>query len=263
MKTNIQNLVWALPFLFLTGLATAQKNNFLGNDTTLCEGDLLLLNLIDLNAQTYVWQDGASNPFYVILKEGKYSVTATLPNKVMTTSITVKYAKYPTLELGNDTTTCNFSPITLNLKNPNATYSWSDGLRSQQRTITEEGIYWAKVSNANCAVFDTIKITKKDCNAFQIYAPNVFSPNGDDTNDTWQIAVAKDYPIKSFLLKIFDQWGNQVFDTQDITQYWDGNYKTEPLQQDTYIYRLSMTYFNPYTQKEKSLNTGGDIFLIR
>ena len=264
MKTNIKNTLLILSLLFVSLMAMAQNPNFsLGNDTTLCEGDLLLINLIDLNAQTYTWQDGSTNPFYVIQKEGKYSVSATIQNTTYTKSITVKYAKYPTLELGNDTTTCNFLPITLNLKNPYATYVWHDGLRSQQRTITEKGIYWAKVSYAHCSVSDTINVTEKECNPFQFYAPNVFSPNSDDVNDTWQISFAKDYEIKSFLLQIFDRFGNQLFDTQDITQHWNGLYNSEPLQQNTYVYRLSITYLNPYTQKEKSLNTGGDIFLIR
>lgn len=245
-------------------MPNAQNPNFsLGNDTTLCEGDLLLINLIDLNAQTYTWQDGTTNPFYVIQKEGKYSVTTTIQNTTYKKSITVKYAKYPTLELGNDTTTCGFLPVTLNLKNPNANYIWSDGLRTQQRTITKEGIYWAKVSYAHCSVSDTITITEKECNPFEFYAPNAFSPNNDNNNDTWQVFVAKDYPIKSFLLQIFDKWGNQLFDTQDITQYWNGQHNSEPLQQNTYVYRIAMTYLNPYTQKEKSLNTGGDIFLMK
>ena len=48
----------------------------LGTDTTLCEGDELVLSA-DLPFCTYRWQDGSTEPRYVVRQPGSYSVTAT------------------------------------------------------------------------------------------------------------------------------------------------------------------------------------------
>jgi gliding motility-associated-like protein len=253
-------LTYAFCLLFFCSFG---QKNILGNDTTLCEGDLLLIKLFDLNAQKYTWQDGQDNPFYIIQKTGTYSVTATFDTYSISDTIRVVLLKMPTLSLGKDTTVCDFLPISLSAKNNNATYLWSDGEKSEKRIITKADTYWVKVLRSGCVVSDTIVLAEKKCEAFQYYAPNAFSPNGDDINDTWQINVHQDYPVKQFLLQIFDQWGNQIFDNQDITKGWDGTNKSEPVASDTYVYRLSMTYFNPFTKKEKTINTGGDIFLVR
>ena len=48
----------------------------LGTDTTLCEGDELVLSA-NLPFCTYRWQDGSTEPRYVVRQPGSYSVTAT------------------------------------------------------------------------------------------------------------------------------------------------------------------------------------------
>ena len=236
-----------------------KKNFSLGKDTSLCEGNLLIKNLIDVNAQSYKWQDGFESPFYLVQKSGIYSVTATLGNCAVEDTFQVKYNPYPILSLGNDTTVCKLLPIILGTKKQNFTCLWSDGEKSPQRTFYEAGTFWLKISKNGCSVSDTITLHEQECKIFQYYAPNAFSPNADNNNDDWKIFVHQDYLIKQFLLQIFDQWGNQLFDTQDITQSWAG----ENAEIGNYVYRLSMVYFNPYTKKEVALNTGGDINLLR
>ncbi len=53
-----------------------------------------------------------------------------------------------------------------------------------------------------------------------LYIPNAFTPNGDGTNDEFRVAYRS---IKSFQIYIYDQWGRRVYDSDDITQGWDGN----------------------------------------
>lgn len=50
--------------------------------------------------------------------------------------------------------------------------------------------------------------------------PNTFTPNGDGVNDVFTILVNSQYKIKS--LRIFNRWGEPVFLTPDINNYWDG-----------------------------------------
>jgi gliding motility-associated-like protein len=52
------------------------------------------------------------------------------------------------------------------------------------------------------------------------FIPNTFTPNGDGINDLFTIIVSSPSAVKGF--KIFNRWGDIVYQTTDITMYWDG-----------------------------------------
>ncbi len=68
-----------------------------------------------------------------------------------------------TANLGGDTIVCegdNFQ-ITLDAGNPGSTYLWSTNQTSQNITVTQTGVYWAKVFDAQgCSSIDTVEITE-------------------------------------------------------------------------------------------------------
>jgi gliding motility-associated-like protein len=68
--------------------------------------------------------------------------------------------------------------------------------------------------------------------------PNAFSPNGDGIND---IFTFKSRYITSTTMKIYNRWGELVFQTSDADQGWDGtvNGKAAPL--GTYIHYTQLT----------------------
>jgi len=49
----------------------------IGNDTTVCVSEILLLNAADPQADTYLWQDGSTLPYFEVSDSGRYSVTVT------------------------------------------------------------------------------------------------------------------------------------------------------------------------------------------
>ncbi|MEL6925969.1 MAG: PKD domain-containing protein, partial [Bacteroidota bacterium] len=55
---------------------------------------------------------------------------------------------------------------------------------------------------------------------FDIFVPNAFSPNGDDVNDRFRAYVY--CPLQDFELKVFDRWGQQLFESSDVEIGWDG-----------------------------------------
>ncbi len=55
----------------------------------------------------------------------------------------------------------------------------------------------------------------------QLYAPNAFTPDGDNLNDVWQLKTARF--LYEFDLKIFNRWGDQVFHSTNIEEPWLGN----------------------------------------
>ena len=52
-----------------------------------------------------------------------------------------------------------------------------------------------------------------------MYVPNSFTPNEDGVNDFFN---AKGEGIKTFLMVIFDRWGDEVFSTASLDIPWDG-----------------------------------------
>ncbi|MEO8733862.1 MAG: gliding motility-associated C-terminal domain-containing protein, partial [Flavobacteriales bacterium] len=54
---------------------------------------------------------------------------------------------------------------------------------------------------------------------FNLYMPTAFTPDGDGINDIFGVVGTN---IQSFHMRIFDRWGNQVFETEDPTKGWDG-----------------------------------------
>lgn len=68
-----------------------------------------------------------------------------------------------------------------------------------------------------------------------LYVPNAFSPNGDGINDYFAIQGLE---IVKFQVRIFDRWGLQLFYSDNISDHWNGIYKGEPVQVDTYVWKI-------------------------
>ena len=79
-----------------------------------------------------------------------------------------------------------------------------------------------------------ISISNVDCSPIRslIWIPNVFSPNGDNLNDTY---VTPGIYIKEYHIQIYNRWGELVFEGFDYYDNWDGVYLDKPAQQDAYM----------------------------
>lgn len=71
-----------------------------------------------------------------------------------------------------------------------------------------------------------------------IWAPSAFTPNGDGTNERFKVVVL--YATK-FQLEIFNRWGEMIYSSIDQDEGWDGTYKSNPAQIDTYVWKVSVT----------------------
>lgn len=69
--------------------------------------------------------------------------------------------------------------------------------------------------------------------------PTAFSPNGDGKNDIFQVRGSG---IKKIDLKIFNRFGQLVFETQDLSTGWDGTFNGHGSAADVYGYILIATY---------------------
>lgn len=89
-----------------------------------------------------------------------------------------------------------------------------------------------------------------------IYIPNAFSPNEDGYNDSWQIYNGEDIDLIS--CKIYDRWGNLVYNIESGIINWDGSFKGKALNPGVFIYQL--VYIDKDGLEKSRL---GDLTLLR
>ncbi len=86
--------------------------------------------------------------------------------------------------------------------------------------------------------------------------PNAFTPNDDGLNDMLYIEGRNG--ITSLEFKVFNRWGELVFETTDPQVGWDGIYKGKEQEMEVYVYYLNATLVSTRTIERK-----GNITLIR
>ncbi len=106
-----------------------------------------------------------------------------------------------------------------------------------------------------CTTSDTITVYVIDESVITL--PNAFSPgNGSSTNDNLKVQHLGNATLNHF--RIFNRWGQLVFETTNINQGWNGRYNDVPQPMGTYVYQLQAT-----SNKGKIINKQGNITLIR
>ena len=103
-------------------------------------------------------------------------------------------------------------------------------------------------SNDTCQFINAVVLPLID-------VPNAFTPNGDGTNDVVRI---RGFGVDKMDWKIFNRWGQLVFETSNAAQAWDGKYKGVLQPQDVYAYVLNIVFSDQTTYQKK-----GDITLLR
>jgi gliding motility-associated-like protein len=86
----------------------------------------------------------------------------------------------------------------------------------------------------NCSAMQYRMVKVIESCGDDIFIPNAFTPNGDEMNDKLCIRSLEMQAIKIF--RIFNRWGELVFETTDINHCWDGYFKGKIVNPDVYVY---------------------------
>ncbi len=100
----------------------------LPGDTSLCDGDSLVLTVTD-DWEYILWADSISGtPSYTVFTQGDYWIEV-LDSNGCSSRDTIQVGNFdtPSVELGNDTTICSSSNILLDAGTGFASYVWADG----------------------------------------------------------------------------------------------------------------------------------------
>lgn len=75
------------------------------------------------------------------------------------------------------------------------------------------------------------------CGEPDVFIPNAFTPNNDNEND---LLFVRGRNVEEMVLKIYNRWGELVFETDDQTVGWDGTFKGELVDPAVFVYHLSV-----------------------
>ena len=98
-------------------------------------------------------------------------------------------------------------------------------------------VYSVQVSQGECSFTDSVEVRVVDfvCGRPTVYVPNAFTPNLDNANE-W-LYVRGNF-ISELDFKLYDRWGELVFQTQDQTQGWNGYYKGKKVDPAVFVYYM-------------------------
>ena len=209
----------------------------LGKDTTLCNGQKLILNAGVGSA--FRWQDQSVKSTFEVAKPGKYSVEVT--NGFICKSndeIEIKYIDVPQIDLGRDTLVCE-SFFLLVAGASDYDYEWQDGSSGNTFAPTAHGRFWTRAKNQCGEARDTVTLYSVN----DVFIPNVVTPNNDKANDNFLLGIntkgstdtSITYPVS---LVIFNRWGQRVFYDERYNGKWPLN--DDRIETGIYYYKASV-----------------------
>jgi len=113
-------------------------------------------------------------------------------------------------------------------------------------TVTDE--------DTGCQMSDSINVLITDYNG--LYMPNAFSPNGDGVND--YLFLNYTGALQNVRWVLYNRYGQKLFETNSISDLWDGTFKGMPQPLGVYVYYAEATFPNNISIKSK-----GNITLVR
>ena len=211
---------------------------------------------------SYLWSNGSTGNSTTGLPPGNCNVTITdslgcvqIFSAIIgsTGNFTVSAGPSETIELGNSLELIVTGPA-------GATYSWSPSSSLSCATCDTtlatpqiSTVYVVTATNNGCVATDTVVVTVEEI-CGDLFIPSGFSPNGDNVND---ILYARGNCIVELDFKVYDRWGELMFQSIDQNMGWDGTFKGKPVLSGVYVYVVSAKV------KGSIINSQGNVSLLR
>lgn len=136
----------------------------IGNDTAICVGESINFTFTKPIGSSQIWNTGSTMQTISADSAAAYSVLVTDSNGCLNhDTIVLSLNPLPIVNLGNDTTICSGTSITLTPQNIGSTYLWNDGSSGQSLIASAVGEYFVEETNSlGCIGKDTIEILALD-----------------------------------------------------------------------------------------------------
>lgn len=101
---------------------------------------------------------------------------------------------------------------------------------------TEYPVKLVVVSDKGCVDSITKVIPVRDQTLF--YVPNAFTPNGDEFNTVFKPVMTVGVDYREYVLKIYNRWGELVFESHDAEVGWDGTFFGKSAPDGVYVWEI-------------------------
>jgi gliding motility-associated-like protein len=228
--------------------------NITGNSPVCPGGNAILTANVTGGAEPYLydWSSTAtdtSSLYLVPTQTTTYSVNVTDPCNSTGVNASFQVVVLPQLQLQNieDQEICTGNTVTIVPQtsggSPAFYYVWSTiaGMDSLQGNPngsaflapTGPGTYQVTIyDNCNNSVTDQFSVDVVE--VCDVYVPNVFTPNGDQSNDNFVVKNLDHFPNSS--LFVYNRWGSKVFESANYQNDWNGSGMPEGV----YYYLLNL-----------------------
>lgn len=129
----------------------------LGADTTICEGDSLVLP-VPLRFESFRWSNGSVKRDSVVTGAGEIHLTVFDSPCSFTDTILISTQTKPVVNLGPDTTLCPGFNYELKAFQNGGIYVWNNGQNIDRIVVDHPGPYWVIVNLNGCTATDSTTI---------------------------------------------------------------------------------------------------------
>ncbi|MBL1233792.1 MAG: gliding motility-associated C-terminal domain-containing protein [Flavobacteriales bacterium] len=251
---------------------TTPTAGFSISDNEICAGECIDFTDMSTAATSWLWTfNGGSpststdqNPTNICFgTDGVYSIELIASNSFGSDTITDTVTVHPTpiVNAGSNVTITLGNNTILNATGSNGSYSWTPPTwlscptcPSTTSTPEETITYTVIVVDSNgCSASDQVTVFIEFENV--IWVPNIFSPNGDGSND---ILYVRGKGVADLNFFVYDRWGEKVFETTSLDIGWDGKFRGKDMNKAVFVYYLEATFIDGSKVTKK-----GDVTLIR
>lgn len=209
---------------------------------------------LKINEATQYWLDGIAlqQTNHAFEKNGQYHLKVTNDFCENEKFFTVNLTQSPSIHFAIDSVYCKGFPYHATIKGFDAVF-WNNQ-EKDSISIFDDKIYMYRAKLGNCEINGQLQIPRKDCEAL-IFMPTIFSPNDDGINDTFE-PLGDSFQVLDF--QIFNRWGNIIFKSDKIKNYWNGKINNQIAPQGIYFFTLQ--FLNLRTNEIETKK--GDFLLI-
>jgi gliding motility-associated-like protein len=253
-------------------------NGNAGPDTAICYGASVQLfaktDVINSGDFQFTWNPpdflsavNISNP--VARPERDISYVVTIKNGncgELSFPVFIRVGEVPDVVAGDDQTIFKGQEATLSATaNEIVTYNWYPDYRLSctdcrfpKATPEKDTTYYVQVVNEwGCTDTDSVRLRVIEaCTGDNVYVPNTFTPNNDGLNDIFYVRGTELSNIRIF--RIYNRWGELIFETPDISKGWDGTHNGRPVNSGVYVYYLEALCLNG-----QSILVKGNVTVLR
>jgi len=168
--------------------------------------------------------------------------------------------------------------VTLTLSPSSALVYPNEPVQLSVSSNEAEVFFWSPAGNLSCTLCSTTTATSAEPMTYcvrglddtgcrdsacvrveikcgNVYIPNAFSPNNDGHNDVLRVL---NNCISTMNLKIFDRWGNMLFESSSQSNCWDGLYQGSAVDPGVYVYQ-----FTALLSDGQEVSKKGNITVVR